>query len=300
MSRRAQVVRVLKRWLILLSGGYVVLCLLVYARQRSIQYYPDSSPVPLPTGPRFAGLDEVSLVAADGTKLVAWHWPGLRPVTLVIFHGNAGNRGGGRQSWMESLHRRGWGVFLLDYRGYGGSEGSPTEEGLYADGDAAVAWLRENSSAELVFLGESLGSGVAVEMATRHPPSALIVQAGFSSAVDVGRAAFPFLPVKYLLHDRFDNADKIANVRSPYLHIHGQEDRIVPFEFGKRLYEAANEPKDLVGFSGVGHNDLIWATGSTYYDAIDRFLEAHVLSGESDRRTDPPESEGVEEEEAES
>ncbi|MAE70158.1 MAG: alpha/beta hydrolase, partial [Gemmatimonadetes bacterium] len=152
---------------------YVTVAAIVYIFQRRLQYLPDSSDVPLPTVGRFEGLKEVELVTSDGVRVLGWYWPGTRPLTIVLFHGNAGHRGH-RLDWMAGFHDRGFAAFLLDYRGYGGSGGSPTEEGLYLDATAAVEWLQEKSAGKLIYLGESIGCGVAVEMAVRKPPAALI------------------------------------------------------------------------------------------------------------------------------
>jgi fermentation-respiration switch protein FrsA (DUF1100 family) len=127
-----------------------------------------------------------------------------------MFHGNAGHRGH-RLDWIEDLHRLGYGVFALDYRGYGGSEGSPSEEGFYRDGEATLRWLGKQGIRDLVYFGESLGCAVAVEMARRYSPLALILQSGFSSALDVARNAYPYLPVR-LLMGSFDSKQKIAKI----------------------------------------------------------------------------------------
>ena len=121
---------------------------------------------------------------------------------------------------------------LLDYRGYGGSEGSPSEQGFYLDGEATLRWLGERGIRDLVYFGESLGCAVAVEMAKRHPPLALILQSGFSSAMDVARQAYPYLPVRLLMKDRFDSKPKMAKIFCPILFIHGQRDSIIPSEAG--------------------------------------------------------------------
>ena len=267
-------------WRILrdLAALYVLFAIVVFLFQRRLQYFPDSSIVPTPAGEGFRGLETVSLTSPDGTRLVSWDWPGTRPVTIVIFHGNAGHRGH-RLEWIEDLHRFGYGVFILDYRGYGGSEGSPTEQGLYADAEATVRWLKANNRNRLVYFGESLGCGVAVETALRIAPDAMILQSGFASAVDVARKAYPFLPVRWLMTDRYDSSLKIQQLHCPLLGIHGDRDTIIPDRFGKALFDMANEPKEWFSVAGANHNDLTWIGGKKYLETIDTFLRRHLRLG---------------------
>jgi fermentation-respiration switch protein FrsA (DUF1100 family) len=255
---------------------YLVFAGLVYFFQRKLQYFPDPSGVPLPHDPKYSGIETVNLATTDGLSLYGWYWPGRLTATLVMFHGNAGHRGH-RLDWIEDLHRLGYGVFALDYRGYGGSEGSPSEEGFYRDGEATLRWLEKQGIRDLVYFGESLGCGVAVEMAERHPPLALILQSGFSSALDVARNAYPYLPVRLLMKDRFDSKQKIAKILCPILFIHGERDSIVPLKLGRALYEAANEPKTWFPIPEADHNDLPWVGGKTYLEGIQGFLERQVL-----------------------
>jgi uncharacterized protein len=168
---------------------------------------------------------------------------------------------------------------LLDYRGYGGNSGSPTEAGLHIDARAARNYLlgrHDIDATRLVYFGESLGSAVAVELAAEHPPAALILRSPFTSAVDVGQFHYRLLPVRWLLRDRFPSIDRIAHVRTPVLVIAGDRDGIVPVDQSKRLYEAANAPKRLVIISGADHNDDALQAGSQMIDAILLFLTANV------------------------
>lgn len=255
---------------------YLVFVGLVYLFQRKLQYFPDPASVALPYDPKYLGIETVKLTTTDGLCLFAFYWPGRQPVTLVIFHGNAGHRGH-RLDWIEDLHSLGYGIFVLDYRGYGGSEGSPTEEGLYLDGEAALEWLGRTGVQKLVYLGESLGGGVAVEMAARHPPVALILQSAFSSAVDVARKAYPYLPIGLLIKDRFDSKSKMARIFCPVLSIHGGRDSIIPPALGRALFEAAKEPKSWFLIPDANHNDLPWVGGKVYLEGIQKFLERRVI-----------------------
>ncbi len=260
--------RLLKGFLVI----YAVIVGGVYLFQRKLQYFPDADPVPLPQGREYLGLQTVALVSEDGSKLFSWYWPGKRSLTLVYFHGNGGNRGD-RLDWIRDFHRLGYGVFILDYRGYGGSQGVPTERGLYQDGQAALDWLREKTEQKLVYLGESLGSGVAVEMATRITPAALIIQSGFSSVVDVAQKSYPYLPVGLLMKDRYESLPKIRGVRCPLLFIHGDRDSTVPLSLGQALYDAAPEPKDWFLVPGASHSNVVDLGGQSYWKKIDDFLQ---------------------------
>jgi fermentation-respiration switch protein FrsA (DUF1100 family) len=265
----------LVRLAMLLGGAYVVIVVLATLFQRKLQYFPDSSDVPRPRGDTYRDLEDPELITDDGLRLRAWYWPAKRPVTLVIFHGNAGHRGH-RLGWIEWFHGMGLGVFLLDYRGYGGSEGFPTEEGLYRDGEAAWRWLAERDAGKLVYFGESLGCCVAVELARRHPPAALILQSGFSAAVDVARRVYPFLPVSLLMKDRYETRRRISEVTAPVLVIHGERDTIIPSDFGRALFDAAAGPKEWYLVPGADHNDLPWVGGQAYLERMDAFLRRFV------------------------
>ena len=169
-------------------------------------------------------------------------------------------------------------MLLVSYRGYGGSGGSPTEAGLYADGRAALAFLEAEGvrSDHVVLFGESLGAAIAIHVAGEAPVGAIVLEAPFTSAVDVGRAAYPFLPVAWLLKDRYLSIDKIAAIEAPLLIVHGEADRTVPVTHGRRLLEAATPPKQGMFLPGAGHNDLP-AHGSS--EAALEFLEG-VFRGE--------------------
>jgi hypothetical protein len=263
------------RLLLKLVLVYVALLVVLGCFQRKLQYFPDRSEVALPAGAEYQGIEDVTFTAADGVRLRAWYWPGQRDVTLLILHGNAGNRRH-RLYWMEELHDLGYGVFLLDYRGFGGSEGSPTEQGLYADAEASVKWLRARGAARVVYVGESLGCGVGVELALREKAAAVIVQSGFSSMVEVARRAYPFFPVGLLMVDRYENLPKVPRIGCPLLVVHGERDSIVPVDLGRKLFAAAVEPKEWYGVPHADHNDLIDAAGAEYYERLDAFLRRHV------------------------
>lgn len=243
-------------------SAYAALTAAMYALQRSLMYFPDRS---LPT-PARAGAPEMSPVTlrtADGLALAAWYGAprdddggNARP-TVVYFHGNGGSiaaRGGRVRPYLD----RGFGVLLVEYRGYGGNPGSPSEQGLYADGRAALAFVQSEGLPldRVVLLGESLGSGVAVRMASEFDVGAVVLEAPFTSAVDVAAGAYWFLPVRWLMKDRFDSMSRIGEVRAPLFVVHGERDRVVPVRLGRALFAAANDPKEAAYLPDAGHDDL--------------------------------------------
>ncbi len=219
-------------------------------------YHPAGAPNPIDAD--IAGMLVVSYGTSDGLVLGGWYRParaGLQ--TLVYFHGNAGHLGD-RLILVQPYLDAGYGVLLAGYRGYGGNPGRPGEEGFYADGRAALAWLAANGVApsRTVLFGESLGTGVAVQMAVEYRIAGLVLQSPFTSVVDVGQDKVPWLPVSLLMTDRFDSLSKISRITAPLLLIHGEADRVVPIHLGRRLFEAAPEPKTAQFVPGAGHNDL--------------------------------------------
>jgi fermentation-respiration switch protein FrsA (DUF1100 family) len=224
---------------------------------RSLLYFPDRSRPEL----RAVGIpaaQEATLATADGLQLLAWWVPpqGARPA-IAYFHGNGGHIGY-RAERLRRFAQEGLGVLFVEYRGYGGNPGSPSEEGLYADGRAALDFLERAGVApdRIVLYGESLGGAVAVRLASERPVAAVILESPFTSIEAVGRHHYPFLPVRQVLRDRFDNAARIGAVRAPILFLHGERDQVVPIAFGRALFAAAPEPKEAWTTPEGGHNDL--------------------------------------------
>ena len=197
---------------------------------------------------------------ADGQKIESWY---IKPSkkgmpVIVLFHGNAGNFS---HRIHKAVHfiRQGYGVLLAEYRGYGGNDGQPSEAGFYQDGRAQIEWLlneKKFSANDLVLYGESIGSATAVEMATQYSVKALILETPFSSLYSVASKRYYFIPVKWLLKDRFMNSEKIHKVKMPLLILHGHRDLVIPFEEAKSLFSLANEPKEFIDFPEGNHNDL--------------------------------------------
>jgi fermentation-respiration switch protein FrsA (DUF1100 family) len=195
---------------------------------------------------------------------------------VLVFNGNGGNRAH-RGPLAAALQRRGLQVLLVDYRGYGENPGTPSKDGLAADARAARAYLGGRPDVDpslIVYFGESLGTAVAVDLAVDHPPAAMILRSPFTSVADVGQHHYPLLPVRLLLRDRFAPIDQIGRIHSPLLVIAGGQDRIVPVESSRRLYEAAGEPKTLLLLEHADHNDYALLAGGEMIQVIERFLQA--------------------------
>ena len=246
----------LKWLLILLAAGYGVVLAAMYVFQRSLMYFPD----PRRTPPAAAGLPEateVELTSADGERLVAWHvapQPG-KPL-IIYFQGNAGGLEL-RADRFRKLLEGGNGLLALCYRGYGGSSGRPSEIGLIADAAAAYEFAaKEAEPKRIVLFGESLGTAVAIALASEREIGALILDAPFTSAADVGAAAYRFVPVRWFMRDPFHSDRRIAKVRAPVLVLHGERDLVVPIGFGEKLFVLANEPKRMHRFPLGGHVNL--------------------------------------------
>ena len=238
---------------------YVAVMVVVFLGQRQLQYHPAKG---MDGGPGHYGVPDMHVVTVrtdDGLSLSGWYVPPApgRPV-VVLFHGNAGHIGD-RAFKARLLIDAGFGVLLAEYRGYGVNPGAPDEVGFYKDARAFLDFLKREkiSDGDIVLYGESIGTGVAVQMAAeREGFRALILEAPFSSAVDVGRGVYWWLPVGLLMQDKFMSIDKIGAVHTPLLVVHGDADRVVPFHLGRRLFDAALNPKTFVAVKGGGHSDL--------------------------------------------
>ena len=240
------------------AGIYGAALAAAFAAQRHFIYFPDKVR-PEPDRGVLPDIEPVTLETADGLALLAWHQPPRRKgaPTLVYFHGNARHLGV-RASKLAPYLEAGLGGLLTSWRGYSGNPGSPSEHGLYHDGRAALGFLgRRGVAPERVILyGESLGTGVAVQLATEIEPAAVILEAPYTSIPDVARWRVPIAPVAPLVIDRFDSLAKIGRVRAPLLIVHGDHDMTIPVRFGRKLFEAAKEPKQGVFIEGAGHMDL--------------------------------------------
>lgn len=222
--------------------------------------------------------ENLSLTAEDGPKIHGWFIPrGAGDPVMLVCHGNAGNISH-RLDKALIFRKAGASVLLFDYRGYGQSGGSPSEQGTYRDAEAAYAYLTETrgiAPERIVLYGESLGCGVAVELALKHKTAGLILDSAFTSTPDMAREIFGRLPLGLIIRFRYDNLSKIPRVSCPMLIMHSRQDDIVPFRMGQALFAAAPEPKKFFEMTG-GHNDGFLETGQPYADAIAERLNAWI------------------------
>jgi hypothetical protein len=238
---------------------YVLLVVGMFAFQRSLLYFPSHDYVTLADAHANKALRELSVKTADGIDLKGWYAPATsKPLTFVFFHGNGDNLYGDAEV-PDPYLAAGYGFLIAEYRGYSGLPGKPTEAGLYADGRAYLYGLmaqgvkREN----IVLLGHSLGTGVAVQMAEKFHVGGLILLAPYLSITKMAQISYPFIPVRLIALDRFDNEKKIEKIHVPILIVNGTADEIIPPSQGKRLYELAKEPRTFHSMPGRGHNDIL-------------------------------------------
>jgi fermentation-respiration switch protein FrsA (DUF1100 family) len=239
-----------------LAFGYGLIVLLMYLNQRAFLYFPERERT-APAAAGFAAARELTLETADGERVIAWHLPpeGDRPV-ILYFHGNGGSLRL-RAERLAALTADGTGLVALSYRGYGGSSGTPSEQGLVLDAEAAYRFAAAHYPARrLVLWGESLGTGIAVAIAAERPVGGLILESPFTSTADVAASIYWFLPVRWLMQDQFHSDQRIARVTAPVLVMHGDHDATVPIGYGERLFAMIKAPRQFVRFAGGGHSDL--------------------------------------------
>ncbi len=253
----------MKRKMLAIIGAvlviYAVLIGLMFFLQRNLMYIAGSEKPSLEQA-GIVGLEEAVVQTEDDFILYGWYKaPASKDKpTIVWFHGNASTVAITAMRAQPYI-KAGYGLLAVEYRGYAGNPGSPTEQGIYKDARAFIDWLKKNGTDEnnIVLYGESIGSGPAVQMATEYPSlHALVLESPFTSTVDAAAFHYPFAPVKWLLKDRYENIAKIKNIKAPLIVVYGDKDRIIPHRLGKELFEAAPEPKSLVLIEGGDHNDL--------------------------------------------
>lgn len=264
--------RFLRRWLILFAVlwfGTVVL--MKWLENRFV--YPGNTAAESWVACPVDDYEEMQTTSADGTAIHGWFFPASGPDVVVLAHGNGGNLSHRARIAIELRKTLSTSVLLFDYPGYGKSGGKPSEAGCYAAGDAAIEWLANVKGVpkkNLILFGESLGGGVAAELAVRHEHKALVLTKTFTSLPAAAKDLFPFLPTNWLMSNRFETIKKLPGIRTPVFVAHGTEDRTVPFLHGEALFAAANEPKAFHRMEGQEHN--AWFT-SDFYTALNSFLE---------------------------
>jgi fermentation-respiration switch protein FrsA (DUF1100 family) len=264
----------------ILVGTYIVVCCLAFLFQSQLMHFPDRK---MAATPGVLGMDyqDVFFETGDGIRLHGWFIPRENAKAIVLFcHGNAGNI----SHRLDSIHifwQVGLSVFIFDYRSYGRSQGRVSEDGLYADARAAVEYLLDKKDIapdQIIYFGRSLGSAIAIELASHYPPLALIAESAFTSMPELGSKVYPWLPVKFLCRFHYDSAAHIKVVMCPKLFIHSRQDDIVPFSLGRKLYDNAPEPKDFLEISG-SHNDGFLTSGMRYIDGLTSFLDSLEQKG---------------------
>ncbi len=272
---------------------FVTMILLMALFERSLIFFPTRYPDGLwdtELAARGSGcvIEDHFFTADDGTRLHGWSCrridaPPDQPV-LLFFHGNAGNLSHRADLLIELARRTQAGVFVVGYRGYGRSEGRPSENGLYQDARAAWGHLAEASGVgaeRIIIFGKSLGGAVAVDLAVDVDAAGLIVESSFTSIADMAGAHYPFVP-KFMIRTRMDSIGKISAVRGPKLFIHSQLDRVVPYRLGRALFEAAPEPKRFYEVVGAGHNETWLVGGEAYFEALSAFIAEVTAVSPSD------------------
>lgn len=245
----------------------------VYVFQRDLQYFPSRSD-PLPQDLGLTGVTRLTLATPDGETLVLWHSPARDDQPTILFlHGNGGSISD-RADRLAFYQAQGFGAAFLSWRGYGGSSGRPTEAGLMTDARTAYAHLRGLGigADQIMLVGESLGTGVAVPLAAALPVGAIVLEAPFTAAVDIAQRAYPWLPARLLMKDQYRSRDHFARIRAPILIVHGEADSVNPYGYGRALYALAKDPKSFLSLGQVGHEALgdpeTWALGVDFITGL--------------------------------
>ena len=253
-------------------GFYLLIVLITFVFQRSLLYFPSKEKIDVSYYSN-SGLKEVKFTTSDGLVLKSLF---KKPIsqdkhTILIFHGNAGHIGH-RVKKFKRFIENGYGLLLLEYRGYGDNQGKPTEKGLYEDGLAAINFLsRQNISPEkTIVYGESLGCGIATKLSKDTAFKAIILEAPYTSITDVAQHHYWYMPVKWLILDSYDIIGIIDKIKSPLLLIHGEKDNIIKIKFGKKVFDSAPKPKQALYIPNAGHNDLY---EFDLYEKIFKFIE---------------------------
>ena len=261
-------------WIVItIAGVYLAFAGLLFIFQSHFIYYPERV---LSVTPHSIGLqfESVSFETTDGVRLSGWFVPSESARGVILFcHGNAGNISH-RLDSIQIFHQLGLDVFIFDYRGYGQSEGKPTEPGTYKDAEAAWRYLIEERQVkpnEVIIFGRSLGGAVASWLAQSHTPGGLILESTFTSLPDIAAGLYPYLPVRLLLRFEYNTAEYLGRVACPVLIVHSRDDEIMPFNHGQQLFESAREPKKFLEITGTHNNGFI-TSGKCYEDGLHTFI----------------------------
>jgi len=265
-------------WIVItITGAYIIFVGFLFIFQSHYIYYPERV---LSADPGDIGLnfESVSFETTDRVKLSGWFVPSESARGVILFcHGNAGNISHRLES-IQIFHQLGLDVFIFDYRGYGQSEGKPTEQGTYKDAEAAWQYLikeRQVNPNEVIVFGRSLGGAVAAWLAQNYIPGALILESTFTSLPDIASTLYPYIPVRLLLRFRYNTAEYLDSVNCPVLIVHSRNDEIMPFNHGRRLFEMAKKPKKFLEIAGT-HNEGFITSGKLYEEGLNAFISEYI------------------------
>ncbi len=266
--------------LIAAASFYVLLALMLFLFQDRMVFLSNMPGRTLTATPKDAGFDfeDVLLETSDGLKLHGWYVPAAQTSGVVLFlHGNAGNISH-RLDSIAIFHELGLDTLIIDYRGYGRSQGKPSERGIYLDAEAAWHYLvssRGVAADRIIVFGRSLGGAVAAWLASQYTPAALIVESSFSSALDMARKLYPFMPVRLITRLEYPVSQYVSRLQCPLLVIHSRDDEIIPFTMAEAIYDSATEPKSLLEIWG-DHNNGFLLSGDRYLSGINEFIQKHL------------------------
>jgi len=266
---------VMLKLILVAAACYGLLVVVVYFMQGRMLYLADVPSRTLVRTPVNVGMDyqDVSIETTDRVTLHGWFIAGRSSRVLLFFHGNAGNISH-RLDSIRQFQDLGLSVLIIDYRGYGQSEGQTTEKGIYRDADAAWRYLIEDrgiAASDIVIFGRSLGASVASHLAAEHRPLALIVESSFTSVPEIAQDLYPWLPARWLSRLRHATRDYIRDVRCPVLVVHSRDDEIIPYHHGEAIFASANEPRTLLTIRGT-HNDAFLRDEDAYIEGLRAFL----------------------------
>jgi len=265
--------RLIKSLVMIITISWIILSFMIFVNQKDLIFVPTKKYINTPESYNLPYESHI-LTTKDGERISSWFIPHPNPrSTLLFLHGNGGNIST-RLDTINIFHQLGLSIFIVDYRGYGNSSGSPSEEGTYVDAETAWLFLRNNkriNSNNIIIYGRSLGGAIAIWLAQKYKASALIVESSFTSIVDMGRHNYPYLPINMLAIIKYPSDKRIPSIDVPKLFIHSMEDDIVPYKFGRKLFEIAIPPKKFLKINGL-HNNGFLTSGDIYINGIKDFL----------------------------
>ena len=261
--------RLIKSLVMIITISWIILSFMIFVNQKDLIFVPTKKYINTPESYNLPYESHI-LTTKDGERISSWFIPHPNPrSTLLFLHGNGGNIST-RLDTINIFHQLGLSIFIVDYRGYGNSSGSPSEEGTYVDAETAWLFLRNNkriNSNNIIIYGRSLGGAIAIWLAQKYKASALIVESSFTSIVDMGRHNYPYLPINMLAIIKYPSDKRIPSIDMPKLFIHSMEDDIVPYKFGRKLFEIAIPPKKFLKINGL-HNNGFLTSGDIYIKKI--------------------------------